>query len=82
MKQYEFEVRNKRTGAVDQVRVTAPSRALAWANAVEEYTGHHVDPLPLAVRPAHAVAGEIDATNADYTQRVLDMARQAFGVPA
>jgi len=81
MKQYEYEVRNKRTGATNQVRVTAPNQMFAWAVAFDEYGDQfEVADFPKAVRPAHQVLGEIDATNTDYPQRVLDLAAQAFGM--
>ena len=63
MKQYEFEVRNKRTGAVDQVRATANNQITAYLAIKAGYGNQYeIGQWPLQVRPAHAVLGEIDCT--------------------
>ena len=60
-KQYEFEVRNKRTGAKDQVRATASNQITAYFAIKDSYgDSHEISQFPVKVRAAHAVLGEID----------------------
>lgn len=71
MRQYEFEIVNKRTKRVEHARATAINETIARAQIVLAY-GHQFDVMGLCCNlyPAHYVAGEIDAS----ASRVIDMA--------
>ena len=59
--QYEFAVVNLRTGARDQVRVTATSESQARDAIVAYYADTHaIADTAHCMRPAHSVAGEIN----------------------
>ena len=61
MKQYEFEITNKRTGRVEQARATAATPEIARAQVVLMYgLQYTVAGLFSDVNPPHQVAGEID----------------------
>lgn len=61
MKQYEFQVISKRNGSKDQIRATAHNEIEAYKAIVSYYSdGYEIDTHANAVRPPHAVAGEID----------------------
>ena len=64
MKQYEFTIKHKSTGARDQVRATASSHALARAQIVLAY-GHQYDIAPIYFRTyaPHEIEGEIDCSD-------------------
>ena len=64
MKQYEFTIRHKSTGADDQARATASSHALARAQIVLAY-GQQYDIAPLYFKTyaPHEIAGEIDCSD-------------------
>lgn len=67
MKQYEFQMTSE-TAYFKRVstRCTARDAGTALAAVVAYYGREYtVQPEPTAVRPAHEVMGEIDATNAD-----------------
>jgi len=64
MKQYEFTIKHKSTGARDQARATASSHALARAQIVLAY-GYQYDIAPIYFRTyaPHEIAGEIDCSD-------------------
>ena len=68
MKQFEFEMINKRTKRVEHVRATAINEAIARAQIVIFY-GSQFDVLQLCsdVNPSHYVLGEIDASSSLVT---------------
>lgn len=68
MKQFEFEMINKRTKRVEHVRATAINEAIARAQIVIFY-GSQFDVLQLCsdVNPSHYVLGEIDASSSPVT---------------
>ena len=64
MKQYSFEITNKKTGRVEHARATAKTDAIARAQIVLAY-GQQFDVSDLFsdVEPAHHVLGEIDCSD-------------------
>jgi len=63
MKQYTYQVIDKKTGQVDHVRATAANPEIARAQIVLAYGLHHsVMGLQCNVNPAHHTVGEIDCT--------------------
>ena len=68
MKQFEFEMINKRTKRVEHARATAINEAIARAQIVIFY-GSQFDVLQLCsdVNPSHYVLGEIDASSSPVT---------------
>lgn len=66
MKQYEFEMTNKRTGRVEHARATAKTEAIARAQIVIAY-GVQFDVMGLCsdINPPHYVLGEIDCSTCD-----------------
>ena len=68
MRQYEFQMINKRTNRVEYARATAQSETIARAQIVIFY-GSQFDVLGLCsdVNPAHYVLGEIDCSSSPVT---------------
>jgi len=68
MRQYEFEIVNKRTKRVEHARATAINETIARAQIVIFY-GSQFDVLGLCsdVNPAHYVLGEIDCSSSPVT---------------
>lgn len=64
MKQFEFEMINKKTGRVEHARATAASAEIARAQIVVMY-GRQFDVAGLFcdVNPAHFILGEIDCSD-------------------
>jgi hypothetical protein len=64
MKQYEFQMINKRSDRVEYARATAATAAIARAQIVLAY-GPQFDVMGLHcdVNPAHYVLGEIDCSD-------------------
>ena len=64
MKQYEFQLIDKRTKRVEHARATAATAAIARAQIVLAY-GHQFQVLDLYsdIKPAHYVLGEIDCSD-------------------
>jgi len=63
MKQYTYQVTNKKTGQVDHVRASAANPEIARNQIVLAYGLHHnVMDLYCNVNPAHHTVGEIDCT--------------------
>lgn len=64
MKQYEFQITNKRTGRVEHARATAATAAIARAQIVLAY-GQQFDVMGLHcdANPAHHVLGEINCSD-------------------
>jgi hypothetical protein len=64
MKQYEFQITNKRSARVEHARATAATAAIARAQIVLAY-GQQFDVMGLHcdVNPAHHVLGEIDCSD-------------------
>lgn len=64
MKQFEFEITNKKTGRVEHARATAKTDEIARAQIVLMY-GSQFDVAGLCcdVNPAHHVVGEIDCSD-------------------
>jgi hypothetical protein len=64
MKQFEFQIIDKRGPRVEYARATAATAAIARAQIVLAY-GHqfNVMDLPCNVNPAHRVLGEIDCSD-------------------
>jgi hypothetical protein len=64
MKQYEFQITDKRTGRVEPARATAATAAIARAQIVLAY-GQQFDVMGLHcdVNPAHHVLGEINCSD-------------------
>jgi len=64
MKQYTFQVINKKTAQVDHVRATAVNAEIARAQIVLAYgLDHSVMDLFCNVNPAHYTVGEIDCSD-------------------
>jgi len=64
MRQYTFQVINKKTGQVDHVRATAKTPEIARNQIVLSYGLHHsVMGLFCNVNPAHHTVGEIDCSD-------------------
>lgn len=64
MRQYTFQVINKKTGQVDHVRATAANPEIARAQIVLMYGLHHsVMGLFCKISPAHHTVGEIDCSD-------------------
>lgn len=64
MKQFEFEMTNKKTGRVEHARATAKTDEIARAQIVLMYgTQFDVAGLCCDVNPAHYVVGEIDCSD-------------------
>jgi hypothetical protein len=64
MRQYTFQVVNKKTGQVDHVRATAANPEIARAQIVLMYGLHHsVMDLFCNISPAHHTVGEIDCSD-------------------
>lgn len=72
MKQYEFELRNKRTGRIEHARATAATAEIARAQIVLMY-GLQFDVAGLFcdVNPPHYILGEINC--ADYPEGELPL---------
>ena len=68
MRQYEFEIVNKRTKRVEHARATAINETIARAQIVIFY-GRLFDVSGLCsdVNPAHYVLGEIDCSSSPVT---------------
>lgn len=68
MRQYEFELTNKRTGRVEHARATAKTEGIARAQIVLMY-GRQFEVCGLCcdVNPAHYILGEIDCS--DFPER-------------
>ena len=68
MRQFEFEMTNKRTGRVEHARATAINETIARAQIVIFY-GRQFDVLQLCsdVNPAHYVIGELDCKSSPVT---------------
>jgi hypothetical protein len=63
MRQYTYQITNKKTGQVDHVRATAANPEIARNQIVLTYGLHHsVTGLHCNVNPAHHTVGEIDCT--------------------
>jgi hypothetical protein len=64
MKQYEFEIHDKRTGRVEYARATARTPDIARAQIVLAY-GAQFDVMNLFrdVNPPHHIVGEIDCSD-------------------
>jgi hypothetical protein len=68
MKQYEYNVTNKRTGQAGQVRATAANAVIAHAQIVLMYGDQfQIAELHSAARPPHHIAGEIDCSDFPLT---------------
>ena len=64
MKQYEFTIQHKSTNALDYVRATASSHALARAQIVLAYGQQYlISPIYFKTYAPHQIAGEIDCTD-------------------
>jgi len=68
MRQFEFEMINKRTGRIEHARATAINEAIARAQIVIFY-GSQFDVMGFYsdVNPAHYVIGEIDCSSSPLT---------------
>lgn len=68
MRQFEFEMINKRTKRVEHARATAINQTIARAQIVIFY-GQQFDVSDLCsdINPAHYVLGEIDASSSPIT---------------
>jgi hypothetical protein len=66
MRQFEFEMINKRTNRVEHVRATAQSETIARAQIVIAY-GMQFDVMGFCsdINPPHHVLGEIDCSTCD-----------------
>ena len=66
MRQFEFEMTNKRTGRVEHARATAQTEAIARAQIVITY-GAQFDVMGFCsdINPPHYVLGEIDCSRCD-----------------
>jgi hypothetical protein len=64
MKQYEFQITNKRTARVEHARATARTAEIA-RKQIEQYYGEQFDVAALYcdINPPHQVLGEIDCSN-------------------
>jgi hypothetical protein len=64
MRQYEYQLINKRTARVEHARATAATAAIARAQIVLAY-GQQFEVLDLYcdINPPHHVMGEIDCSN-------------------
>jgi len=63
MKQYEFQIFNRRTGRPEFVRATAASAVIARSQIVLAYAPHYlVADLHSNINPPHKVLGEIDCS--------------------
>lgn len=75
MKQYEYEMTNKRTKRIEHKRATATSPAIARAQIVLMYgTQFDVADLFCDINPPHYILGEIDcstfpATDTDWLMK-------------
>jgi hypothetical protein len=69
MRQYEFEISNRRTKRIEHARATARTAAIARAQIVLMY-GAQFDVMTLCsdVNPPHHILGEIDCSEFDETQ--------------
>lgn len=64
MKQFEFQITNKRTGRVEHARATALTAEIARLQIVLMYGGQFdVAGLCCDVNPPHRVLGEIDCSD-------------------
>jgi hypothetical protein len=68
MKQYEYNMTNKRTGRAEHARATAANAVIAHAQIVLMY-GQQFDVAELhsAANPPHHTAGEIDCSGFPMT---------------
>ena len=68
MKQYEFSIKNNRSGQNYSVRATARNVDIARAQLAHHYKAFTMNPTLIAERAAHEVCGELncaDCTEAD-----------------
>jgi len=83
MRQYEFEIINKRTRRVEYVRATAQSETIARAQIVIAY-GLQFDVMDFFsdINPPHHVLGEIDCSTCDpiTTDYLINKANQIEGI--
>jgi hypothetical protein len=64
MKQYEFNMTDKRTGRTEHARATAPNAVIAHAQIVLMYGDQfEIAELHSAARPPHHTLGEIDCSD-------------------
>ena len=64
MRQYTYEITNRRTGRIERARATAASAAIARAQIVLAYgTQFAVADLYADIDPAHHTLGEIDCAD-------------------
>lgn len=67
MNQFTFEVKNRGTGRLDQVRCTARTAQIARTHIVAEYgRTYTVADEPSIIDPPHQCLGEIDASSAEH----------------
>jgi hypothetical protein len=85
MKQYEFNMTDKRTGRAEHARATAPNAVIAHAQIVLAYgRSFNVCELHSAARPPHHTAGEIDCSDFPVTDTawLIDQADKIQGATA
>jgi len=79
MKQYEFEMVNKRTGRIEHKRATAANAEIARAQIVVKYAPQFiVAGLFCDVNPPHHILGEIDCADfpaADFSWLMREAAK-------
>ena len=69
MKQFEFEITNKKSGRVEHARATARTEAIARAQIVLAYAAQfEVMGLCSDVNPPHYILGEIDCSEFPETE--------------
>ena len=85
MKQFEFEITNKKTGRIEHARATARTEAIARAQIVIFY-GSQFEVMGFCsdINPPHHVLGEIDCSDSDVitTDWLMAKANAIEGVSA
>jgi hypothetical protein len=85
MKQYEFNMTDKRTGRAEHARATAANAVIAHAQIVLAYgRSFNVCELHSAARPPHHTLGEIDCSDFPVTDTawLIDQADKIQGATA
>lgn len=85
MKQFEYEMRNKRTGRIEHARATAKTKEIARAQIVLMYgTQFEVMGLFSDINPPHYILGEIDCSEFPETDTewLFNQANEIEGVTA
>ena len=68
MKQYQFDMTNKRTGRAEHARATAANAVIAHAQIVLMYGSQFdIAELHSAANPPHHITGEIDCSDFPVT---------------